>query len=371
MRVLYLTEESISFSDALVRGGAIHVRNVVTGLRKRGHEVILLDWNETPECSFQVSVDPRTRFIDGPLRTLSRAVRVGKRRNIDVIISKTRKTYLSGLLTARILGIPHFVHVGSSLNAPTDGVLDQLSAASLTTRLRAPHDGYLTVCEYIAAQLRGQGVSRDRIFNVRNAVNITRFHPETVPTSLADRYRNRINSGKTPDELCLGYVGGLQSYKGLYDLADAVNRMNSEWHLVVAGSGPERDQLADDLGERATFLGSVPYAQIPALYHEFDALVLPSHTEGLPRVVLEAHATATAVIATRVGGVPEVIEDGETGLLCDPHRPVELATLLDRLATDANERDRLGRLGREAVESEFSWPALYSRYEQCLKQVTE
>jgi glycosyltransferase involved in cell wall biosynthesis len=100
-----------------------------------------------------------------------------------------------------------------------------------------------------------------------------------------------------------------------------------------------------------------------------DVLVLPSYTEGLPRVVLEAQATGTPVIATRVGGVPEVIRDSETGLLVDPRRPSQLAKALDRLVTDETERTRLGDNGRAAIKDEFSWEALYDRYERYLDQI--
>ncbi|MBX0285489.1 glycosyltransferase family 4 protein [Halomicroarcula sp. F28] len=372
MRVLYLTEEAISFSDAMVRGGAIHVRNVVTGLRDRGHDVTLLDWNLAPEREFQRSISPRTRFVWGPLLTLDRAVDIGRQQDIDVVVSKSRKTYLPGLVAARRLGVPHVVHVGSSLNPPVDGLGGQLDNASFSARLRAPHDGYLVVCDYIGRQLRNRGVSNDRIFDVRNAVDVDKFHPESVPTPLAEHFREQIDaSGANQGTHNLGFVGGLQPYKGLDDLAGALDQTERDWHVLVAGDGPERDRLAARFGERATFLGSVPYEQVPALFHEFDAFCLPSHTEGLPRVVLEAQATATPVIATRVGGVPEVIEDGESGLLCPPQRPAALAAALERLASDESECERLGNRGRAAVETEFSWPTLYERYEVSLQQVVE
>lgn len=369
MRILLLTEEQISFSEALVRGGAIHVRNVVTGLRSRGHDVTLIDWNGEPERPFQASVAPRNRLVEGALRTVSRAVRVGDRRSVDVIVSKTRKTYLPGLFAARRLGVPHVVHVGSSLEPPADGFRRRLDLASFSARLRAPHDGYLVVCDHIGAQLRARGVDSDRIFDVRNAVDVGRFHPETVPNPLSDRFRTQIERAGNGHRL--GFVGGLQPYKGLDDLAAAFDAANADWQLLVAGDGPDRDRLETTFGERATFLGSVPYDQVPALYHELDTFVLPSHTEGLPRVVLEAQATATPVVATRVGGVPEVVEDGETGLLCDPRRPTDLARALTRITADSDERARIGRNGRTAVETAFSWPKLYDRYEHALGQVLE
>ncbi|SFS06567.1 Glycosyltransferase involved in cell wall bisynthesis [Halomicrobium zhouii] len=367
MRILFLTEERISFSDALVRGGAIHVRNVVQGLRERRHDVLLLDWNENPERNFQRSVDPLSRFVEGPTRTAVHATHVARRHDVDVIVSKTRKTYLPGLIASRAAGVPHVVHVGSSLDRPVAGAADRLNVASMAARLRAPHDAYFVVCEYIRDQLLDRGVHRDRIFDVSNAVDTERFHPNDIPKPLDDDYHKRIES--LDGDFLLGYVGGLQPYKGLDDLATAFRSTEADCEVIVAGDGPQRSRLERSFGDAATFLGSIPYEQIPALYHEMDVFVLPSHTEGLPRVVLEAQATATPVIATRVGGIPEVVEDGETGLLCEPKRPSDLAIAIERLATDTSERERLGVNGRDVVQGELSWEATYDRYERYLDQV--
>lgn len=368
MRVLYLTEEAISFTDPLVRGGAIHVRNVVEGLRDRGVETVLIDWNNVPERSYQCSVDPPSRFVAGAVWTTRRAIRVGRRQDVDVVVSKTRKTYFPGLVAARRLGIPHVVHVGSSLDRPVAGLGDRLNMASFRTRLALPHDGYLVVCEHIADQLRSREVDDKRIFDLKNAVDTDRFHPTDVPEELDKWFCERIG-GIDDDRLCLGYVGGLQPYKGLDDLASALEQTASDPAVIVAGDGPMRGRLEGLFGAAGTFLGSVPYEQVPALYHEFDMFVLPSHTEGLPRVVLEAQATATPVVATRVGGVPEVVRDGETGRLFEPGEPEALAEVLDSLLAEEAERRRLGENGRAAIETEFSWEALYDRYEQYLAQI--
>jgi len=155
------------------------------------------------------------------------------------------------------------------------------------------------------------------------------------------------------------------------DLADALGRVEADVHLFVAGDGPARERFERETGARATFLGAVPYEAIPAVYGAVDALVLPSHTEGLPRVVLEAMATETPVVATRVGGVPEVVDDGEAGLLCAPHNPDALGRAIERLAQDAELADRLGRAGRERVVESFTWKALYDRFEAALTSLAE
>lgn len=368
VRVLYLTEEEISFTDALVRGGAIHVRNVVERLWERGIETFLVDWNDSPEREYQFSVNPQTRFVAGALRTMLRAIEVGRLNDIDVIVSKTRKTYLPGLAAARRLDVPHVVHVGSSLDRPTSGLDGRLNMASFRARLRVPHDGYFVVCRYIADQLRARGIDDERIYNVKNAVDNERFHPSEIPEPLDAKFREQIDQFDD-DQFRLGFIGGLQTYKGLGDLVAALDRTATDLAVIVAGNGDQRDQIEEQIGMAGTFLGSVPYEQVPALYNEFDAFVLPSHTEGLPRVVLEAQATATPIVATRVGGVPEVITDGETGLLCDVQDPDCLADCIDRLATDPDLRETLARQGRDAVVESWGWSQLYDRYETALGEV--
>lgn len=366
MRVLYLTEEAITFSGTLVRGGAIHVRNVVSGLRERGHDAHLVDWSDDPEEAFQHSISPRVRPVEGATHTLCRAVQVGRKCDVEVIVSKTRKTYLPGLVAARRLGVPHVVHVGSSIDPPTNGLLNRFDAASFAFRLRLPHDAYLVVCDAIAEELRTLGV-RGTIHNVQNAVDTDEFRPD-APVEASSWLEDAL--AEHADDFRLGYVGGLHEYKGVFDLASALQQTEGV-HLFVAGDGPARERFEREVGECATFFGAVPYEAIPAVYQGIDALALPSHTEGLPRVVLEAMAAETPVIATRVGGVPEVIDDGETGVLCDAHDPAALVEAIDRLATDEGRREVLGRNGRVAVETEFAWEQLYDRYEHDLERVVE
>lgn len=366
MRLLYLTEEPIPVSETAVRGGVIHVKRVVAGLRDRGHDVHLLDWQSDSDATFHHTVRPIARVGVGAVQTYRAAVRLARTHDIDAIISKTRKTYAPGFLAARRVDVPHLVHVGSSLDPPTDSVLDRINKRSFSSRLSLPHDGYLVVCGTIRQELRERGV-QGRIFEVGNAVDTDAFHPAAaVPTS--DSLETAL--GSNPDEFRLAFVGGLHDYKGVFDLAAALSRLDG-CHLFVAGDGPARDPFEREVGSDATFLGSVPYESVPAVFRAVDALVLPSHTEGLPRVLLESMAMKTPVVATRVGGIPEVVEHEKTGLLCASHDPYELATQIDRLASDSDLGDRLATNGRRRVSESFTWDALFDRYEHALETVLD
>lgn len=364
MRVLFVTEEPIRLSGTMVRGGQIHVRNVVSGLRERGHDVFLVDWNPNPDRHFQYSLQPRCRFVEGPIQTLRRVIQTGKSITPDVIVSKTRKVYLPGLVAARVLGVPHVAHVGSSLDRPTDGFIDRLDAGSFAARLRAPHDAYFVVCDTIGDEIRHRGIDSDRIYDVRNAVDTDRFVPKPEE-DLPDPVQERIGKVTGP---VLGFVGGLTEYKGVYDLGDAIDRTDSDPTVIVAGDGPARHQFERRLGDQGIFLGSVDYELMPAVYAAIDALVLPSHTEGLPRVLLEAGAAGRPVVATAVGGVPEVVRDGETGLLCPPGDPLQLAATIDKLFIEHNPRE-MGTRARELIVDKYTWTAQYDRYESFLAEV--
>ena len=139
--------------------------------------------------------------------------------------------------------------------------------------------------------------------------------------------------------------------------------------MLIAGDGPERDALESQFGDNAEFLGIVPYDEVPSVYRSLDTFVLPSYTETLSRVVLEAQASGTPVIATSVGGIPEIVIDGENGLLCPPKDAECLAEAIDRLANDSALRTRLATNGRQSVLEAWSWGDMLDRYEQFLEKV--
>ena len=367
MNILYLTEEQIQFSGAMTRGGAIHVRRIVDGLRERNHQVELIDWNDHPERSYQHSLSPTLRFGLDPTRTALSAVQVGKRMEVDVILSKTRKTYLPGLIASQWLNVPHVAHIGTVPDSTTHGLIGRMNGISVSMRLRAPHDAYFVVGDSVRDVLRERGIADDKIFDVRNAVDTETFSPDKRNEEFPDQIGSALD--QTEDGFRVGFIGGLYWYKGLEHLATAVKRCESDVSVVIAGDGPERDALESQFGDNAEFLGIVPYDEVPSVYRSLDTFVLPSYTETLSRVVLEAQSSGTPVIATSVGGIPEIVTDGENGLLCPPKDAECLAEAIDRLANDSSLRTRLATNGRQSVLEAWSWDDMLDRYEKFLEDV--
>ncbi|MBC6456838.1 glycosyltransferase [Actinomadura sp. HBU206391] len=160
-------------------------------------------------------------------------------------------------------------------------------------------------------------------------------------------------------------VANLIHYKGHADLVDALAMLDGPPGVTLVGEGPERDALTRLVGLRrltdtVRFTGAVPDARPLFLTHQFA--VLPSHQEGLPNAVLEAMAAGLPVITTAVGGIPEIVTDGVTGLLVPPRDPRSLADMIELLAADPGLRVRLGTAARRAAEG-FGVPRCAERHE--------
>lgn len=170
------------------------------------------------------------------------------------------------------------------------------------------------------------------------------------------------------DSLLIGFVGRLDENKNLTLLLRALARLDprfSDFRLFVIGDGPLRARLAEEsvalgLESRTRFLGS--QSGIESLIAAFDVLCLPSKSEGMPNVLMEAGSLGVPVVATNVGGVPEIVSDEVTGLLAEPDDEVELAQQLYRCFTSSELRVRLGRAGREHMQRGFSIPQMVTAY---------
>jgi len=179
------------------------------------------------------------------------------------------------------------------------------------------------------------------------------------------------------------FVGRLVERKGVAGLVDAVRRLPASVRarLEIVGDGPERVRLdaqirAAALQDRVALRGRISAADLRAAYAGADVLVLPSvldsgnDTEGLGVVLLEAMSYGVPVIASRIGGIPDIVVDGETGLLVPPGDPAALAAALERLAGDAALASQLSAAGQRHVRAEFSWERIVDRWLECYAAAT-
>lgn len=215
-------------------------------------------------------------------------------------------------------------------------------------------DVAVTMTRSNAAFLVGrQGVPAPKVRVVANGI-------PRVFGAVENAAQRRWELGLRDSQVLIAYVGNILPYKGLRRLIEAMSKARSRasLHLVVAGTGSDEAacrQLAADRGlaSQVTFLGWRSAAETEALLVASDVLALPSEWEGLPYVLLEAMACARPVIAGRVFGIPEVVEDGVTGVLVDPLRVDEIAQALDRLV-DPALRESMGTAARARFERLFT-----------------
>ena len=216
----------------------------------------------------------------------------------------------------------------------------------------------VTVSQALKDKVAALGVNPDRIAVLRNGVDLDRFAPR-------DRIAIRAKLGlQGPVWLT---VGNLVELKGVHLVIEALARV-PDATLLIAGNGPEEHKLRGlvgrlGLGTRVRFLGVIPHAELCDYYNAADAMVLASSREGMPNVVLEAMACGTPVVATPVGGTPELITTDEAGQLMRERSPEALVSAWNKLR--AAKPDRVAtrrfaeRLGwQPVIESQC---ALYAR----------
>jgi glycosyltransferase involved in cell wall biosynthesis len=278
---------------------------------------------------------PRTLFVprvghllSGPLYAASLYERLrAERARADVILGSW--AYPDGygaVVLGRLLGAPAVIKLhGSDINvvAKIPGPRRQLSWA--LPRAAA----VIAVSEALRERAIDLGVEPDRVHVVRNGVDRELFRPR-------DRAAARARFGLSPRARIALYVGRLEREKGVFDLLDAfelVRRRMPEALLVLVGGGSAAARARAMPG--VLVAGPQPLALVPHWMAAANVATLPSWNEGMPNVVLEALASGRRVIASSVGGIPEVISDPRFGEIVPPRAPRELSAALERaLALD-------------------------------------
>ena len=209
-------------------------------------------------------------------------------------------------------------------------------------------------------QVKEQGIEENKIRLVSLRVDLNLFNPAPKLSIL------RIDSFGDKMGINIGYVGRLIDGKGLEDLFEAVKILKiwnlelGTWKLIVCGMGPLETKLREmaeelKINDKIEWQGFVPYSKVPKALSQIDIFVYPSWHEGFGRSIMEALAIEKAVVATRVGGIPDLIKDGENGFLVEPHSPEELAQKIKELMEDKELRNKFGKAGRELVSRNFEW----------------
>jgi len=309
-------------------------------------------WNEVPrtEAWHGVRVQhPRYRHWPGlSQRRQATAMAAGARKTIGELVREgpivLDAHYLwpdgvAASLLAAEFHVPFTLTArGSDLNvaAQDPGIATQIAAAAAAAHAccavsHALGDRFATVA----------GLPRERIVDVRNGVDLERFRP-------GDALAARSELGLPQQgRLVLG-VGRLVPGKGFLAAARALESLPADVWLVLVGDGPERAAIGSAGTGRVRFLGELPPERVAVAYRAADVLVLPSEREGWPNVVTEALACGLRVVATRVGGIPEILGDpvpAALGALVPPRDADALASALRTVLDTRPDRAAVRRFG--------------------------
>lgn len=283
------------------------------------------------EIGLKVDIIPERAPFD--LRVIPALRKIVKLRAPDIILTQHVKSHFVMRLSKLWQEYPWIAfHHGYTRTLSRERIYNRMDRLSLPNA-----DRVITVCEAFARELTNvAGVPRERIHVQHNSIR-----PEQAgSTEEAEALRARLGIAK--DETLVLSVGRLSREKAHIDLLSAFNHLrennpDTKSTVVIVGEGPERASLAAaaasfGLSECVIFVGQVSNAQ--PYYAAADVVVLPSHSEGSPYVLLEAMAANVPIVATAVGGVPEIVENEESALLVPARDPRSMAAAISRVLTD-------------------------------------
>ena len=354
-------------------GPALHVAYLSAGLAERGYETTLvagsLARGEGSMAHVAEDLGVRVVKLDALSREISpvrdaisvlRLARLIREQRPQILHTHTAKAGTVGRLAALLAGAarpPIVVHTfhGHVLRGYFGPFKSQAFRqlerllARVTTRL-------IAVSPQVRDDLVSLGVAPEEKFSVvRLGVELG----ERVQTRVVGA-EARARLGIAPERFVVGWVGRMTGVKRTADVLKGVARLRErgvDAVLLMVGDGPDRERVergASVLGimRHCYFLGY--QEDVSDWYQAFDAMVLPSANEGTPVVVIEALAAGCPVVATSVGGVPDVIRDGVDGFLVAAGDVEQLAERLARLAADPELRARMGEAGRESVPKRYA-----------------
>ncbi|MFA1610786.1 glycosyltransferase family 4 protein [Halobellus rubicundus] len=191
----------------------------------------------------------------------------------------------------------------------------------------------------------------------------TDINPTVLPPGVdTNRFTPKENSTERPNPSIL-WVGRYVPVKNLSELLDGFNNLRERGinaELVLVGEGPLQSKIKKraksyDLKDSIRFEGYIPNNKLPTYYSEADIFALSSHHESFGMVLLEAMACGTPVVAPRIDYIPEIVTDGQAGLLYEPGSPGDLSDKLRQLLEDPKRRNEMSQYARKTVTSQFKW----------------
>lgn len=392
MNIAFLTNE---YPPNVYGGAGVHVEFLTRELATMAggdHNVRVLCFGDQKEQSPHLSVqgihakadlpfqDPRhEKFFSTLLQGLAMS---GSLKDIDVVHCHTWYSHFGGCLAKVLHDVP-LVLTTHSLEPHRPWKAEQLGTAyaGSTWIERTAYqnaDGVIAVSESMRQDVQSlYGVSPDRIRVIHNGIDLQQYRPTPNPQVLAE-------FGIDPDLPFVLFVGRITRQKGILHLVNAIRSFRPGVQVVLCAGAPDTPEIGREMADAVTQARAatnnkiiwipemLPRDKVISLYTHAAIFVCPSIYEPFGIINLEAMACETPVVASAVGGIPEVVEHGDTGLLVpaetldhaelEPRHPEQfardLAAAVNTLIDDPDLRASMGRRARERVEQQFSWTSI-------------
>jgi sugar transferase (PEP-CTERM/EpsH1 system associated) len=273
---------------------------------------------------------------------------------------------LEAVLAARLAGVPVVIHsehgyeVDNMAGLPFRQRIFRKLAYSMADRV------FTVTRELREYHSKQAWTLPEQISVVYNGVDTDRFSP--CP-EIRDSIRTEL--GLPPDRIVIGSVGRMVPIKDYPTLLQAAERLVARGvnlHVLLVGKGPERESLESRVRESSLLQGRVSFVgasdRVPELLNVMDIFVLPSLGEGMSNTLLEAMASGVPIVASRVGGNPEVVVGDLSEWLFTPGEAGELTERIERLAGSAETRSRIAKIGRMHALADFSLDGMIRRYRE-------
>ncbi|GAB4364347.1 MAG: glycosyltransferase family 4 protein [Deltaproteobacteria bacterium] len=332
---------------------------------RRGHRVTIACRPESRlfprACEAGIPAIPIPFRSSADIRSVAMLARWFRRERIDIVNTHSGKDSWIASTAAKLAGVPLLIR--------TRHISVPIRRGWFNMVYRWP-DGYITTASMIRDHLIEKGIPPERIVSIPTGVETDRFHPGTGGACV------RRELGIGPEEPVLSIIGVLRSWKRHDLFLETVRILKNRGNPVralIAGEGPQQGKILSLIRDRGladcvTLMGF--REDIPEVLAATDVAVLTSDRfEGVPQIVLQAMASGRPVVASPIGGIPEVVRAGETGMLCEPGNAESFAGAVERLLADPELRRRMGENGRASVVAEYSVEAMGSRTERFYEEL--
>ena len=332
------------------RGGEQQALWLCQGLHRRGHDIFLAcqpdgELHRRAEA-LGVRVYPLAMRGEWDLWAVKNLARLIRETSSEIIHFHTAHAHTLGLLAAQVTKVPERILTRRVDFHIHRHPLNRWKYGSALTAI-------LAISEGVRSVLIEDGIPAERVVTVRSGIDLERIQEVGDPSKIRDEF------GVSPDEIIVGIVAALAPHKHHHNFLEAaaiVKRSIPKARFFIVGEGelqPELERLSKSLGlsENVIFTGF--REDVLMLTKSLDIFVLSSYLEGMGTALLDAMALARPVVATRVGGIPEIVRDGQNGLLVPSRNPAELANAIVKLGRNQLLREKMGAQGKKRAR-EFS-----------------